>query len=360
MYLKLFGQKPVISEMHLGGGTPTFFSPEHLTELLKSILQEAEVHSEAEFSIEVHPNYTQTQHLKALSDLRFNRISIGVQDFDPEVQYVINRIQSFEQTEKVVREAREFGFSSVNIDLVYGLPRQKVSSVEHTVNKICELKPDRIAFYSYAHVPWKSKVQRRYSDADIPPAEEKWAMYQKGREMLVDAGYKVIGMDHFALPEDKLFTSMHSGNLHRNFMGYTTTNDKLLIGLGASSIGDAWNAFAQNEKDVDLYSQTVQAGKLPIVNGHLLNQDDLIIRQMILDLMCRHSCSLENLPGDDEFHSAVNKKMEGFETEGLLTREGNQISIIEKGQMFVRLICAALDIKLWNHKTEDSLFSKAI
>jgi oxygen-independent coproporphyrinogen-3 oxidase len=193
--------------------------------------------------VELHPNYTSDEHLSTLRACGFNRVSVGVQDFDPEVQFIINRMQSFERTRHVVEKAREIGFDSVNIDLVYGLPRQDVRCVSSTIEKVRQLKPDRIAFYSYAHVPWKSKGQRRYDDHDVPAAEEKRAMFLKGKEMLEGMGYESIGMDHFALPGDALHSAYQSGQLHRNFMGYTSHPSRLLIGLGASSIGDAWTGI---------------------------------------------------------------------------------------------------------------------
>ena len=236
MYRSILTTAPVIKEIHLGGGTPTFFSADNLVQLINGITADAIVNDNHEFSIEVHPNYTTEEHIEKLAVVGFNRISLGVQDFDPRVQFVINRIQSFEKTKEVVDWARKYNYQSINIDLIYGLPHQTVRSIEHSITLIKSLMPDRIAFYSYAHVPWKSKVQRRYTEEDLPVASEKWAMYNRGRELLEEAGFERIGMDHFALLSDKLFVAAASGDLHRNFMGYTTTKSKLIIGLGVSSM----------------------------------------------------------------------------------------------------------------------------
>lgn len=352
--------QPVIKEIHLGGGTPVFFSPENLTKLIEGITQDSHVPDDHEFSVEVHPNYTTEQHLIALSKVGFNRISIGVQDFDPEVQYIINRVQSFEKTKEVVDWARKHGFNSVNIDLVYGLPKQTVHSVEHTVACIQQLLPERIAFYSYAHVPWKSKGQRRYTEADLPGASDKWAMYHTGRALLTEQGFVAIGMDHFALPGDKLCLAASEGKMHRNFMGYTTTINKLIIGLGASSISDSWNAFVQNEKTVEGYQDKIEKGEWPYITGHYLNAEDLILRKHILELMCTNRTILNADNLDKEFLSSTMEKLKQLEGDNLLEVHDHVITATERGHMFIRNICAALDARMWRKSSEEKLFSKAI
>ncbi|MFN8165560.1 MAG: oxygen-independent coproporphyrinogen III oxidase [Bacteroidia bacterium] len=231
MYRAILPSTPTIREIHLGGGTPTFFSPENLVKLIQGITKDAKIYPDHEFSVEVHPNFTRREHLEALKSVGFNRVSLGVQDFDPKVQYVINREQSFEKTKEVVDWARELGYNSVNVDLIYGLPLQTEASVQLTISRINELKPDRIAFYSYAYVPWKSKAQRRYTKEDLQKANDKWKMYQLGKSLLTANGYRAIGIDHFALPNDKLFDAVNNGRMHRNFMGYTATDSKLIIAL---------------------------------------------------------------------------------------------------------------------------------
>ncbi len=360
LYKNLFPNKPIIREIHLGGGTPTFFSPEHLVELIKGIVKDCTIPDDHEFSVEVHPNFTKKEHLMALASVGFNRISMGVQDFDPVVQFVINRNQTFEKTKEVADWARAAGFESINIDLVYGLPKQTVASVENTISLINILKPDRIAFYSYAHVPWKSKVQRRYTDEDLPKASQKWDMYHKGRELLTANGFEAIGMDHFALPDDKLLKAAAAGKMHRNFMGYTTTQNKLIIGLGASSISDAWGAFAQNEKEIEAYQERVNKGEFPLVNGHKLNEEDLILRKNILELMCNGTTLLDENKLDKDFVDLAFNKLKLLEADGLVNLQGNTITVSEKGSIFIRNISTALDARMAYQHMGKNVFSKAI
>ena len=360
MYRGFLPAKPIIKEIHLGGGTPTFFSPEHLTELINGITHDAIVTDEHEFSVEVHPNYTTKEHLKALADVGFNRISLGVQDFDPTVQYVINRIQSFEKTNEVVEWARELHYKSINIDLVYGLPKQTVASVEHTIHHIKQMMPDRIAFYSYAHVPWKSKVQRRYTDDDLPKANDKWQMYNTGRKLLLAAGFDAIGMDHFALPNDKMFAAAAQGKLHRNFMGYTTTQTKLIIGLGASSISDSWDGFIQNEKEVEAYEEKIAQGILPMVAGHHLTPEDLMIRNNILELMCNDETTLQPENIDPAQLTIMLQKLHELEKDKLVQLNQHKIVVTQQGKLFVRIIAAAIDARLLRQQSGNNTFSKAI
>jgi oxygen-independent coproporphyrinogen-3 oxidase len=360
MYLKMLPGKPVIKEIHLGGGTPTFFSPANLLQLIRGITKGVSIAPNHEFSVEVHPNYTTEEHLQQLASLGFNRVSLGVQDFDPKVQFLINRIQSFEQTKEVVDWARKHHYKSINIDLIYGLPHQTISSIEHSIQRIKSLMPDRIAFYSYAHVPWKSKGQRRYTEADLPNAEEKWEMYHKGKSLLEQEGFYSIGMDHFALKEDPLFTAAAEGMLHRNFMGFTTTNAKLLIGLGASSISDSWDAFAQNEKEIEAYEQKINEGVLPLVNGHLLNKEDLVVRKNILQLMCNNQTSLDPTMLSPAYFKHCGEALAGMQEDGLVNVVENHIAVTDKGKLFVRNICACIDAQLWREAPAYAAFSKAI
>jgi oxygen-independent coproporphyrinogen III oxidase len=360
MYLAMLPSKPVIREIHLGGGTPTFFSADNLVQLINGITKDSIVNQNHEFSVEVHPNYTTEEHIEKLASVGFNRISLGVQDFDPKVQYVINRVQSFERTKEVVDWARKYNYSSINIDLIYGLPHQTVDSVKYSVEKINSLMPDRIAFYSYAHVPWKSKGQRRYTEADLPAAAQKWEMYNTGKQLLEEAGFISIGMDHFALRDDKLFTAAAEGNLHRNFMGYTTTKSKLIIGLGVSSISDSWNAFAQNEKVVETYEAKINEGVLPLIHGHLLSAEDLVIRKKILELMCENKTNLDSNLVSPEFLESAFVKLQFLEADGLVTIDGQNIQVTTKGNSFIRNISAAIDARLWRNDSIANTFSKAI
>lgn len=288
MYCELFQDKPVIKELHLGGGTPTFFSPDNLRFLIEEIFKTADRSPEAELSFEGHPNNTTKEHLEIFSALGFRRVSYGVQDYNEKVQKAIHRVQSFEKVKQATEMARSAGFTSVGHDVIFGLPFQTTENIVHTINKTIELRPDRIAFYSYAHVPWiKGNGQRGFKDEDLPGAKEKREQYETGKKMLLDAGYVEIGMDHFALRSDSLFEAREQNTLHRNFMGYTSSKTKAMIGLGVSAIGDSWYGFAQNVKGVEEYQDLIRKGIFPVFRGHILTQEDLTIRRHILNLMCK-------------------------------------------------------------------------
>jgi len=360
LYRNILPGVPVIKEIHLGGGTPTFFSADNLVFLIENIISGSIIKDNHEFSIEIHPNFTTEEHLKKLSAIGFNRMSIGIQDFDPQIQYTINRMQSYEQTKYVFDWGRKYNYRSINVDLIYGLPHQTVKCIEHTIALIKTLMPDRIAFYSYAHVPWKSKAQRRYTVNDLPTSSVKWEIYSRGRILLEQAGFESIGMDHFALPGDQLFIAAENGNLHRNFMGYTATRSKLIIGLGASAISATKNAFAQNEKVVEEYEAKVNSGILPLVNGHLLNKEDLIVQNYIHELMCLNKTTLHKKLHDPDFLISVLSKLTSMEADGLVNLGGDAISVTLKGRLFIRNICAAFDAHLFKKEIAGHTFSKAI
>lgn len=356
-YLKIFGRKPIIRELHLGGGTPTFFSPENLKWLVSYLLEEGHVRDDREFSFEGHPNNTTKEHLQTLFDLGFRRVSFGVQDLDLKVQKTINRIQPFENVERVTRESRGIGYNSISFDLIYGLPFQTVQSIDRTIRQVLLLKPDRVSFYSYAHVPWVSPGQRGYGDADLPGDIQKRQLYETGRQLLKENGYEDVGMDHFALPHDALFRAQKNGTLHRNFMGYTTTNTDLLIGLGASAISDARYAYAQNLKKVEHYSQAIASNQLAIFKGHKHTEDDMRVRQAILQLACNGAIrfsALETLHDAEAFAT-----LNAMSTEGILRRDVEGFTITEQGRIFVRNVCSALDKNLRKH-ADTSVFSKSI
>src|SRR6056297_3990763 len=292
LYVDLMESKPMIKELHLGGGTPTFFSPENLKTLIEGILEKAITAENHEFSFEGHPNNTTKEHLQVLYDVGFRRVSYGVQDYNEKVQKAIHRIQPFENVKKVTAWAREIGYTSIGHDLIFGLPHQTMEHVIETITKTKSLLPDRLAFYSYAHVPWiKGNGQRGYKDSDLPTADLKRKQYEKGKALLGKLGYEEIGMDHFALDTDELFISAQEGRLHRNFMGYTASKTQLMIGLGASSISDSWYGFAQNVKSIEEYRQLISEGIIPVYRGHMLNEEDLKIRKHILNLMCHFKTS---------------------------------------------------------------------
>jgi oxygen-independent coproporphyrinogen-3 oxidase len=339
-----FSKKPNIREIHLGGGTPTFFSADNLVRLVEGITSRSNIAPDASFSFEAHPANTTLEHLRRLRAIGFDRLSLGVQDFDPKVQKAINRIQTTDDIKRVVNQARELGYRSINFDLIYGLPFQTLTGVEDAVDKVLEMKPDRIAFYSYAHVPWMKPGQRAYSEKDLPDAKHKLKLFTRGRDLLLAGGYKSTGFDHFALPEDSLYKSYAQGKMHRNFMGFSDLRTPYQIGLGVSSISDIGNAFAQNAKAVEPYIEKIQKGEVPIVKGHLHTGEDSFIRKHILNLTCKHQTSWY-CADPDEIRYMRDKYPEliGFRNEGLLELGNDSISITEKGRLFVRQICSVID-----------------
>jgi oxygen-independent coproporphyrinogen-3 oxidase len=361
MYISLFNEKPVIREMHLGGGTPTFFSPANLKRFISYIFDRSVIHPEHEFSVEGHPNNTTREHLQTLFDLGFRRVSYGVQDNDPEVQRIINRIQPLENVRRATAEAREIGYQSVNYDLIYGLPKQTLETITKTFEQVLELQPDRIAFYSYAHVPWTSRGQRLFDENDLPSPDDKLKLYLKGKELLTNAGYTDIGMDHFALQNDELHKAWNNGTLHRNFMGYTTQNTAILLGLGVSSISDIGIAFAQNKKSIHEYYEAIQKNELPLFRGYLLNEEDVHFRKYILDISCRGKTSFreEDIETLKEYSFPELKKLEADE---LVEWNEQEVNVTAKGRHFIRNICSAFDLYIQRNREQNNKpqFSKAI
>ena len=361
LYRKLLGSKPKIKELHLGGGTPTFFSPENLKFLISELINVSELADDYEFSFEGHPNNTTEAHLQTLFDLGFRRVSFGVQDYNIKVQMAIHRIQPFENVKYVTELARKIGYTSVGHDIIFGLPFQTEADVIETINKTKTLMPDRIAFYSYAHVPWiKGNGQRGFNDSDLPTPVSKRQQYETGKQKLEEAGYREIGMDHFALPSDSLYKAMQNGTLHRNFMGYTASKTQAMIGLGVSSISDSWYGFAQNVKGIEEYYHLIDENIIPVFKGHILTDEDLVIRKHILDLMC----SFETFWKDDasvfEELPEVLIKLKEFEQDGLLIFGNKHVSVTEEGKPFIRNICMAFDLLLQRKKPETKLFSMTI
>ncbi len=357
-YLGLFGEAPKIAGIHLGGGTPTFFSAQNLELLLSKILKSAEILPNAEFSFEGHPNNTTFEHLQELALLGFDRVSFGIQDFDLKVQKAIHRIQPYEKVKEVTENARKLGYRSVNFDLIYGLPHQTLETLWETFDQVAALRPERIAFYSYAHLPSAFPAQKSF-ESFLPNEKEKRALYEFGKEKLLAMGYEEVGMDHFALPSDPLCLAKKSGNLHRNFMGYTTSPSEMLIGLGASSISDIGLGFAQNEKNIEAYEQNLRENKLPIIRGHIQTEEDIITRRLILDLICKGNAELpkliwEKLPFENQ------KSLLEMEYEGLIERNGLTFKVTEDGMAVVRNICAQFDMRMISSKSNTATFSKAI
>jgi oxygen-independent coproporphyrinogen-3 oxidase len=352
------GETPVLRELHLGGGTPTFFSPKNLKRLITTILKACIVHPKHEFSIEGHPNNTTVAHLTVLAAAGFRRISYGVQDNDPEVQRIINRIQPFENVKAATINARAAGFTSINFDLIYGLPLQTETSIIATINKITELFPDRIAFYSYAHVPWVSKGQRLFDESHLPEQETKLGLYLKGKELLLKAGYADIGMDHFALPGDELYKAKQTKRLHRNFMGYTTKHSGLLLGLGVSAISYTGDMFAQNQKTIHDYYAAVNSGSTATVKGYKLTVEDQQFRKYIQDIACKGETTFmeSDLAMLRQF---TFPKLTALAKDGLVEWNEIGVKLTPQGHYFIRNVCSAFDLYLVNVKQEQ-LFSKAI
>ncbi len=357
-YLGLFEETPKIAGIHLGGGTPTFFSAQNLALLLSKILKSAEILPHPEFSFEGHPNNTTLEHLHELALLGFDRVSYGIQDFDHHVQKAIHRIQPFEKVKEATENARKLGYRSVNFDLIYGLPHQTLQTLAETFEKVGELKPDRIAFYSYAHLPAAFPAQKIF-EPFLPNEQQKRALYESGRERLISMGYEEVGMDHFALPEDPLCKAKRTGSLHRNFMGYTTSPSEMLIGLGASSISDIGLAFAQNEKNVESYEMLTDKNQLPVILGHIQTDEDRMVRKLILDLICRGKATIPN-PIWKQLSYENLQNLSEMEEEGLIRRNAYSISVAQDGMAVLRTICAQFDLRLNSRKTEKSTFSKAI
>lgn len=360
LYRSIFKEIPRIKEIHLGGGTPTFFSPKNLKKLIEGILEDSIVCADAEFSFEAHPNNTTFEHLKTLHGLGFKRLSLGIQDFDSKVQEIVNRIQRFESVEKVVNQARAIGYTSINFDLIYGLPLQTRKSVIDTINKVNLLKPDRIAFYSYAHVPWIKPGQRKFTEFDLPVDEEKRALYEIGKQKFSENGYVEIGMDHFALKSDALYIAAENETLHRNFMGYTHSFTKLMIGLGVSSISDTWNAYGQNEKKVEDYYEKIESGILPIAKGHFLTSEDLILRQHILNLMCKFRTDWKDEKSVCDSVYRAKELLSEMEKDKLIEFGEKEIRIKRNARPFLRNVCMAFDARLLDNKPQSQLFSSIV
>jgi oxygen-independent coproporphyrinogen-3 oxidase len=361
LYVALFSEKPVIKELHLGGGTPTFFSLENLKSLINGILKKATKAENHEFSFEGHPNNTTKEHLQVLYDVGFRRVSYGVQDYNEKVQKAIHRIQPFENVKKVTEWAREIGYTSIGHDIIFGLPHQTMGHVIETINKTKTLLPDRLAFYSYAHVPWmKGNGQRRYKNSDLPAADLKRKQYETGKALLDQLGYEEIGMDHFALKTDELFISTQEGRLHRNVMGYTASKTQLMIGLGASSISDSWYGFAQNVKGLEEYRRLVENNVIPVFKGHILSSEGEVIRKHILNLMSSMDTSWFNEQLIFSSLPIVLQRLDTMRQDGLIEINTYQLKVTQKGRAFVRNVCMAFDIRLHKKVPNTRLFSMTV
>lgn len=349
-------ERPLM-QLHLGGGSPTFLSAKSLRALLEPMLSSVRIDpTNFEGAIEVDPRRTKREQLEVLKDLGFTRVSMGVQDFTPEVQRIVNRIQPREMTEELTRTARELGYQSINFDLIYGLPKQTPESVREMTEITVTMRPDRIALYSFAKVPWIKPQQRLFKDEDLPIGEEKRRLYEISREILLNAGYREIGMDHFALPEDSLARSEDEGLLHRNFMGYADRRTDVLIGLGVSAISESPECFHQNEKVLPVYERRVLNGEIPTLRGHKLTEEDQKRRKQILNFMTRGTVELES----EEQTQDVSEFLSSLIEDGLVELNGRSLSLTEAGRPFLRNACMALDTRLRANMPQAKVFSQSL
>jgi oxygen-independent coproporphyrinogen-3 oxidase len=358
----LFDKDRLVEQMHFGGGTPTFLSGEQIIRISNKLQQSFNFSTDGEYSIEIDPRGIDESLIESLAKARFNRISLGVQDFDLEVQKAINRVQSFEQTKAVIGMSRENGFKSISIDLIYGLPRQSKDTFKETLESVKELLPDRISLFNYAHLPQLFKPQRRIDIEELPSPSEKLDIFQYSLEYLIEIGYTYIGMDHFALPEDPLAIAQSKGNLYRNFQGYSTHSECDIVGLGLSSIGQVADSFSQNEKSLDKYYKVLESGQLPIVKGLIINQDDKIRRELIMELICHFEINISSLEKRysikfaNYFASSLEKLSE-MQNDGLIEMKNDSLKVLDKGRILVRNICMIFDNYL---ESSDAKFSKTI
>jgi oxygen-independent coproporphyrinogen-3 oxidase len=348
MQAALAGEDRRVRQMHWGGGTPTFLSDEELRGVWETLRANFDFDPNGEYAIEIDPRSCSPATIRVLADLGFNRASFGVQDFDPGVQRAVNRIQPYEMTRDVIAASRECGFKSLNVDLIYGLPRQSVASFSETVERLLALRPDRIALYSYAHLPGRFKPQRRILEEDLPSAAEKLSILARAIELFNGAGYIYIGMDHFALPDDELARAQRDGTLTRNFQGYTVGPVGDMLSFGVSAIGKVGPTYSQNAKDVPAYYRSLEEGRLPVVRGYELNADDLLRREVIISLMCQFSVSTASIGAAhlvdfDQYFAPELAALEEFEELGLVEREPGWIAVTPKGRFFVRAIGAVFD-----------------
>ncbi len=364
MQAMLLGPDQVIEQLHFGGGTPTFLSDDEIRRVMEAIRQHFRLVDDGEYSIEIDPRKVTDETIALLGEAGFNRISIGVQDFDAEVQRAVNRIQSEEETLRVIHAARANGFKSVSIDLIYGLPKQTLDGFGATLDKVIAADPDRLSIYNYAHMPTIFKPQRRIHDEDLPAPQVKLDILDMAVNKLTSAGYVYIGMDHFAKPEDELAVAQREGKLHRNFQGYSTHSDCDLVALGLSAIGKIGPTYSQNYRDLEAYYDALDRDVLPIMRGMELNADDLLRRAIIQALMCHFELAKDSFSNDyqidfDGYFAIELEELRDYEREGLLEISAQSIRVTPKGRMLIRNICMVFD-KYLRTRQEHAIYSKVI
>ncbi len=362
----LYDSHRPVEQLHWGGGTPTFLSTDQMRELMRVTGEHFHLldNDAGEYSIEIDPREVQDDTIAALRAMGFNRLSLGVQDFDPQVQKAVNRIQSEALTFGVMQQAREQGFRSISLDLIYGLPFQNADRFAATVDKVLAAQPDRLSVFNYAHMPTRFKPQRRINEADLPSPDEKLAILQQTTEQLLAAGYVYIGMDHFALPNDELALAQQQGSLYRNFQGYSTHADCDLVAMGVTSIGKVGDSYVQNQRDLETYYGDLDAGRLPVFRGFALHQDDRLRRQVINELICHFRLSfaaIENAFCIDftEYFSQELRELSQMQADGLLQMEGGRIQVLPAGRLLIRNICMVFDRYL-RERQHGQTFSRVI
>jgi oxygen-independent coproporphyrinogen-3 oxidase len=364
LHVEHLGAGQTISQLHLGGGSPTFFSDEELAELLRMLKQNFVFAPGGEYSIEVDPRTVNEQRLKHLADMGFNRLSFGVQDFDPEVQKAVHRIQPVEQVFSLVEAARRYQFESVNLDLIYGLPMQTPESFKRTLAQVVELRPNRIALYGYAHLPERFKPQRRISEYELPAAADKITMLGSALKAFIDAGYVYVGMDHFALPDDDLAIAKRQGRLHRNFQGYSTQPDCDLISLGVSAIGRVGATYSQNAKTIEEYYDHLNHGRFPVVRGLALSRDDIVRRAVIMAIMCQGALQYESIElaymlDFKRYFADEMAALKALEKTDMLVLEEDGLHVTDTGWFFVRAVAMVFDKHLQTDRNR-ARFSKIL
>ncbi|MDO8414017.1 MAG: oxygen-independent coproporphyrinogen III oxidase [Gallionellaceae bacterium] len=360
----LFQGDSLVTQLHFGGGTPTFLSDEQMSELMATIRSHFRLVEGGEYSIEIDPRKVNAQTIELLGDLGFNRISLGVQDFDPDVQKAVNRIQSVEETWSVIGAARRSGFASVSIDLIYGLPKQNLTGFSHTLDRVIAADPDRLAIYNYAHLPALFKPQRRINEDDLPSADTKLQIMSMAIQRMTAAGYVYIGMDHFAKPDDELAVAQRMGRLHRNFQGYSTHADCDLVALGVTAIGKVGPTYSQNFRTLEEYYDSLDNDELPIMRGLELSADDLLRRDIIQALMCHFALSKESfeiayLIDFDSYFEQELTELKTYQGYGLVKLENGWITVTPKGRLLIRNIGMIFD-KYLRINQERKMYSKVI
>jgi len=361
----LFKATRVVHQLHWGGGTPTFISHAQMTELMEQTRRHFTLLDDdsGEYSIELDPREVNGSSINLLRKLGFNRISLGVQDFNPKVQQAVNRIQSYKETRDVILAARKNKFHSISLDLIYGLPFQTVTSFNETIDKVLDLEPDRLSVFNYAHLPEMFKTQRQINADDLPSAEDKLAILQQVTNKLINAGYEYIGMDHFAKPTDELAVAQKEGKLYRNFQGYSTNSDCDLVAMGVTSIGKIADSYSQNIKTIKEYTAILDSGQLPVYRGVSLSQDDILRREVINQLICHFELNFRKIENDfsvnfTDYFSAELKQLKEMQDDSLLELTQNKILVLPEGKLLIRNICMVFDIYL--KKTAGQKFSKTI